>query len=99
MGLVIFVIYFEKLFLTTSGRGEGECKVTFFSANHWDGRNRAAYIESATPCHDAQVVGSYRVSNPLRLIILASKSEDCITATQQLQDVKYPCVLVCVVEG
>ena len=45
--------------------GEGE--VAFFSAKRWDRRNRADLIESATPCHDAQVVGPYRDSNPLRL--------------------------------
>ena len=46
-------------------------------------RNRADLIESATPCHDAQKEGSYRVSNPLRLTVLAAKSEDYITAPQQ----------------
>ena len=39
-------------------RVEGE--VAVFSAKRWDHRNRADLIESATPCHDAQVVGSYR---------------------------------------
>ena len=29
----------------------------FFSAKRWDHRNRADLIESATPCHDAQVGG------------------------------------------
>ena len=28
-------------------------------AKHWDCRNRADLIESATPCHDAQVVELY----------------------------------------
>ena len=37
---------------------EGEGEVAFFSAKRWDRRNRADLIESATPCHDAQVVGS-----------------------------------------
>ena len=46
-----------------------------FSAKHWYRRNRADLIESATPCHDAQLVGSYWVSNPFRLTVLASKSE------------------------
>ena len=64
---------------------EGEDEVAFFSAKRWDRRNRADLIESATPCHDAQVVGSYRVSNPLRLTVLAAKSEDCTTVPQHLQ--------------
>ena len=38
--------------------GEGE--VAFFSAKRWDRRNRAGLIKSATPCHDAQVLGSYQ---------------------------------------
>ena len=49
--------------------------------------NRAGLIESAAPCHDAQVVGSYRGSNPLQLNVLASKSED-YTALQHLRE-KY----------
>ena len=63
---------------------EGECEVAVFSAKRWDRRNRADLIESATPCHDAHVVRSYRVSNPLRLTVLASKSEDYTTAPQYL---------------
>ena len=39
----------------TAGEGEGE--VAFFSAKRWDRINKADLIESATPCHDAQVVG------------------------------------------
>ena len=58
---------------------EGEGEVAFFSAKRWDRRNRAELIESATPCHDPQVVGFYRVSNQLRLTVLASKSEDYTT--------------------
>ena len=59
--------------------GEGE--VTFFSAKCWDRRNGADLIASATPCHDAQVVGPYRDSNPLRLtVLLAAMSEDYTTA-------------------
>ena len=61
---------------------EGE--VAFFSAKRWDRRNRADLIESATPCHDAQVVGLYRDLNPLRLTILAAMSEDYTTAPQHL---------------
>ena len=67
--------------------GEGE--VTFFSAKRWDRRNRADLIESATPCHDAQVVGLYRDSNPLRLTILAAMSEDYTTAPQHLHSIRY----------
>ena len=64
---------------------EGEGEVAFFSAKRWDRRNRADLIESATPCHDAQVVGLYRDSNPLRLTVLAALSEDYTTAPQHLQ--------------
>ena len=35
-----------------------------FDAKCWDQGNRADLIESATPCHDAEVMGPYRVSNP-----------------------------------
>ena len=59
---------------------EGEGEVAVFSAKRWDRRSSSALTESATPCHDAQVVGSFQVSNPLRLIVLASKSEDYTTA-------------------
>ena len=69
------------------GYGEGE--VAVFSAKRWDRRNRADLIESATPCHDDQVVGSYRGSNPLHLTVLTSKSEDYITAPQQIFDTLY----------
>ena len=65
--------------------GEGEGEVAFFSAKRWDRRNRADLIESATPCHDAQVMGLYRDSNPLRLTVLAAMSEDYTTAPQHLQ--------------
>ena len=64
---------------------EGEGEVAVFSAKRWDRRNRADLIESATPCHDAQVMGSYRGSNTLRLTVLAPKSEDYTTAPQHLQ--------------
>ena len=72
--------------------GEGEGEVAFFSAKRWDRRNRADLIESATPCHDAQVVGLYPGSNPLPLTILAAMSEDYTTAPQHLrrkEDVGY----------
>ena len=65
----------------SAGEGEG----AFFSAKRWDRRNRADLMESATPCHDAQVVGSYRVSNPFHVTVLAAKSEDYTTASQHLQ--------------
>ena len=68
--------------------GEGEGEVAFFSAKRLDRRNRADLIESATPCHDAQVVGPYRDSNPLLLTILAAMSEDYTTAPQQCTDLK-----------
>ena len=71
-------LYFE-------GEGEGEDEVAFCSAKRWDRRNRANLIESATPCHEAQVVGPYWDSNPLRLTILAAMSEDYTTVPQHLQ--------------
>ena len=58
----------------------------FFSAKRWDRRNRVDPIESGTPCHDAQVVGPYRDSNPLRLTVLAAMSEDYTTAPKDLQE-------------
>ena len=51
-------------------------RVAVFSAKHWDRRNKASLIESTTPRHDAQVVGSRRGSNQIHLIVLTSKSED-----------------------
>ena len=88
-----------RLDLATSSAvaGEGEGEVAFFSAKRWDRRNTADLIESVTPCHDAQVVGSYRDSNALRLTVLAAMSEagsadfgapwseDYTTAPQHLQ--------------
>ena len=71
--------------VTEAEESEGEGEVAFFSAKRWDRRNRADLIESTTPCHDAQVVGPYRDSNPLRLTILAAMSEDYTTAPQHLQ--------------
>ena len=65
-------------------KASGEGEVAFFSAKRWDRRNRVDLIESATPCHDAQVVGSYRVSSPLRLTVLAAMSEDYTTPPQHL---------------
>eukprot|EP00112_Aurelia_sp_Birch-Aquarium-sp1_P011314 Seg238.5 transcript_id=Seg238.5/GoldUCD/mRNA.D3Y31 product="hypothetical protein" pseudo=true protein_id=Seg238.5/GoldUCD/D3Y31 len=39
-------------------------------------------------CHDAQVVRSYLVSNPLRLTVLAAKSQDYTTAPQHLRQMQ-----------
>ena len=64
------------------GKGEGE--VAVFSVKHWDRRNRAGLIESATPCRDAHVVGSYQGSNPLNATVLTSKSEEHTIAPQHL---------------
>ena len=69
------------------GKADDEGEVAFFSAKRWDRRNRAGLIESATPCHDAQVAGLYRDSNPLRLTVLAAMSEDYTTAPQHLQHI------------
>ena len=66
---------------TSSSEGEG----AFFSAMCWDGENRADLIESATPCHTAQVVGPYRDSSPVCLIVMAAMPEDYTTAPQHLQ--------------
>ena len=74
----------NKVTLLQVGKGEGE--VVVFSAKRWDRRSSYALIESATPCHDAQVVRPYRVSNPLRLTVLASKSDDYTTEPQHLHD-------------
>ena len=71
----------QLILYQTRVNDEGEGKVAFFSAKRWDRRNRADLIESA---HDAQVVGPYRDSNPLRLIVLATMSEDYTTAQQHL---------------
>ena len=67
-----FYFYIESAFLKLNFKGEGE--VAVFIAKPWDRRNRADVIDSETICHDAQVVKSYRVSNPLHLTVLASKS-------------------------
>ena len=64
------------------GDGEGEGEVAVFSAKRLDRRNRADLIESTTPCHDAQVLGSYWGSSPLQLTVLNSKLADCTTAPQ-----------------
>ena len=65
--------------------GEGEGEFGVFSAKHWDRRSSDALIEFASPYHDAQMVGPYRVSNPLHLTVLAVKSNDYTTAPQHLQ--------------
>ena len=81
---------FSFTMLSQICKGEGEGEVAFFSAKRWDRRNRADLIESATPCHDAQVVGPYRDSNPLRLTVPAAMSEDYTTAPQHFQRM-YKC--------
>ena len=47
-------------------------EVAFFNAKRWDRRNRADLIESATPCHDTNVLGSYQLSNPHHLTVLTA---------------------------
>ena len=76
----IFGFRFTLKFETFEGVGE----VAIFSAKRWDRRNRADLIESSTPCHDAQVMGSYRDSNLLHLTVLTSKSKDYTTGPQNL---------------
>ena len=61
---------------------EAEGEVPVFSTKRWDGRSSEALIKSAIPCHDAQMVGPYQVSSPLRLTALTTKSEDYTTAPQ-----------------
>ena len=63
-------------------KGEGEVQV--FSAKHWDRRNRADLVESASPSCAAQVVGPYQRWSPFHLTVLTSKSEDYITAPHHL---------------
>ena len=53
-----------------------------FCAKHLDRRNGADLIESATSGHDAQVVGSYQESSPLRLTVLAKEPDDYTTTLQ-----------------
>ena len=67
--------------------GMGEREVVVFSAKRWNRRNRADLIESASPCDDAQLMGSYRGSSPLHLTTLTSLSEDNTTAPQHLQSI------------
>ena len=74
----------EKFWPAWGTEGEGE--VAF------DCRNGGDLIESMTRCHEDQVVGPYRDSNPLRLTILAAMSEDYTTAPQHLQ--KFPCAKI-----
>ena len=62
-------------------KGEGE--VAVFSAKSWDRSSSEALIGSVTPCHDAQVVEPYRVSNPVHLTVLTAKLEDYTTALQK----------------
>ena len=73
------------------GGNEGEGEVAVFSAKRLDRRDRADLIESVIPCHDAQVVGSYRGSNQLHLTVLTSRSKDYTTAPQHLQSQVSEC--------
>ena len=68
-----------------ASESEGECEVAVFSAKRWDRRNRADVIKSTAPSYDAPVVRPYRVSNPLRLTNVTSKSKDNTTAPQHFQ--------------
>ena len=79
---LVIILQFQRW----SSQYEGEGEVEFFSAKRWDRRNRADLIESATPCHDAQVAGLCWDSNPLRLTVLAAMSEDYTTAPQHLSE-------------
>ena len=45
---------------------------------------------SLVTCHDAQVRGPNRVLSPLRLTVLAAKSEDYPAAPKHLQKVRHP---------
>ena len=45
---------YDSVKISYTNECEGE--VAFFSAKHWDRRNRANLNESANPCHDAPVV-------------------------------------------
>ena len=68
-----------------NGESEGEGEAAVVGAKPWDRRSSETLIESTTRCHDAQVVGPYRVSNPLRPTVLTGESEDYTTVPQQLQ--------------
>ena len=60
-----------------STEDEGEDEVVGFNANR---RITEDLIESTTLYHDAQVVGLYLGSNPVRLTALATKSENSTSA-------------------
>ena len=64
---------------------EGEGEVAVLAPSAGIAEVAKAPIESTTPCHSAPVVGPYRVSNPLRLTVLAAKSEDYTIAPQHHQ--------------
>ena len=89
-------MYLHRTKHISSPQQEGESEVSFVSAKRLDRSNRADLIEPATPCHDAQVVGFCRVSSPLRLTVLAAKSEDYTTAPQHFHvenlDNKASCI-------
>ena len=75
-------------FCTAKSLSESEGEVAFFNTKRWSRRNKFnRLIKSATPRHDAQVVGSYRVLNSLHLTVLAARSEDYTIAPQHLKQV------------
>ena len=77
-------------FCTAKSLSESEGEVAFFNTKRWNRRNKFnRLIKSATPRHDAQVVGSYRVLNSLHLTVLAARSEDCTIAPQHLKQVTH----------
>ena len=68
-----------------SSINEDEGEVAFFSVKRWDRRNRADLIESATPSHDAQVVGYIPGIEPTPFDCSGCKlTEDYTTVQQQL---------------
>ena len=54
--IVYVIVLLDSCLIPRGSHCEGE--VAFFSAKHWNRRNKPYLIESATPCHDDQVVGS-----------------------------------------
>ena len=54
-----------------------------FQSFVWDRKSKKVLIKSVTPGHDAQVLSSFRVSNPLCLTALTAKSEAYTTVAPQ----------------
>ena len=63
----------------------GEGGVAIHSAKLLDRRKLAGLIDFVTTCHDAQMVGPYRLSNQPRLTVLIAKSEDYATVPPNFQ--------------